>query len=556
MFTRVGVVFAALAASSFAQGVVHVVGGAPADVGFGSSMDGGADIDGDGFPDLVVGAWKGCVGSSASVVSGRTGVVIRRVTGPTASPSSNDPEYGRDVAIVGDVDLDGFPDFAVGAPLADSTTPFVDDGSIRVYSGSVGAQLAVIVGEGVPGARIGTNIARCFDVDSDGRPEVATSFGPFGVLGVRAYSTTTGQSFILLSTPIGQYAGCALTNVGDTNQDGSEELLTCGGSQSGTINKLWKLSKSGGASSQVIFDMGNLNRCAISGGMDFNGDGAADFAIANPSWTKPGSGGSQQGLIAVNSLASAAVLATESGQSQFEFLGGSLAMLPDVTGDNKADLVIGTNALSNPTTCQLALSQVPAWRLVGLGGGTAFSTYELEQGPVSTQVGFEVSLVGDVNGDGFAEFAVSSPGEGFGVVRIYSARCGAKSMIGLGCPGTGGIVPQVSASGCLTPGGTISLDVSQAVGGSIAYFVLGLGPASTPFGNGCSLNVGPVSPSLLGPFILFPLGGSGPGVGFLNIVAEVPIASPLGSLALQGLVLDPGASGGYCVTGGISLTID
>lgn len=539
MFVRLAVLLFLVPSSGLSQGVVHVVGGATSDIGFGSSMDGGADFDGDGYPDLVVGAWKSCSGKSVTIVSGRTGIVLRRIAAPTGS-GWTDPLFSYDVAAIDDVDLDGFCDLSTGAPKTDVSSPGSGEGAIYVYSGSTGAQINVL--NGPSGSNLGTFVARYFDFNNDGRGDLCTEFKPsFGVSQVRAYSPWTGHAQVLLSTN----GVLGLENVGDSDGDGNDEIATVGFSSSQP--SFWRIP-----GPSFSFGLpGPIGLVGIAGGMDFDGDGNADYAIGNPI------GPSNAGHVGVFSGTTGAALAIVSGSFADQFLGRSLIMLPDVDGDGRADLLIGSGSRHDANGCQNGdNSKHFMWRIVGLGSGGAVKIIAQVDALAGTSAGYEVALIGDVNGDGSPEFAVASPTEGKGIVRIYSMKCGATAPIGAGCAGSGGIVPTVAANGCLTPGGTISLDVSNAVGGSIAYFALGLGPGSAPLGNGCLLNVAPLAPSLLGPFILFPLGGSGPGVGFLNIVAEVPIASPLGSLALQGLVLDPGAPSGYCVTGGVSLLID
>lgn len=114
---------------------VYVFTGHAAGDRFGTSVAAVGDIDGDGFPDFMVGAYL-CDSTNlnaccATVYSGLTGAVIYTFTGDSA-----EDRLGIGVSSVGDVDNDGTPDLLVGA-----TGPAPAPGHAHVYSGETGALL-------------------------------------------------------------------------------------------------------------------------------------------------------------------------------------------------------------------------------------------------------------------------------------------------------------------------------------------------------------------------------------------------------------------------------
>ena len=125
---------------------------------------------------------------------------------------------------------------------------------------------------------------------------------------------------------------------------------------------------------------------------------------------------------------------------------------------------------------------------------------------------------------------------------------------GKSCPGEGGFSPQLSASGCPSPGGAFSLDVSGGLGGSTAIFFFGLNQAAAPFGPpGCTFNVTPI----LGTQFYLGLGGVGAGNGSGSLNLVIPADAPIVDLTTQAWILDPsvpfiGASG----TNGLQISIE
>jgi len=125
---------------------------------FGASVAGVGDANGDGFDDLVVGAY-GYDGGQAN--EGRAFLYLGSESGPLVSPDRTtesdqvDAWYGGCVAAAGDVDGDGFDDIAVGAPQYDGGQ--ASEGRAYVYAGEPGligtsyCGPAVINSSGAPG---------------------------------------------------------------------------------------------------------------------------------------------------------------------------------------------------------------------------------------------------------------------------------------------------------------------------------------------------------------------------------------------------------------------
>jgi hypothetical protein len=135
---------------------------------FGISVSGAGDVNGDAVPDFIVGdnldATGGVLGS-ATVFSGQDGSILHIFSGNGIWDG-----FGESVSGAGDVDGDGFDDLVVGARNED-VVPGQGTGFARVYSGLDGSVLMTVKGASYNDA-LGTSVSGAGDVDGDGLDEV------------------------------------------------------------------------------------------------------------------------------------------------------------------------------------------------------------------------------------------------------------------------------------------------------------------------------------------------------------------------------------------------
>ena len=198
-------------------------GGAEVGARFGAALANAGDMNHDGVSDLIVGApGRG----EAFVFSGATGAILFTVTSPTQETL---PSFGSAVAGGKDLDNDGTPDFAVGAPLLK-----VNQGAVFIYKGSDGTLLRRLSSPdhqtfaSFGGAVIFTN-----DVTGDGRPDVLVG-APDHDLGdllnagkVYVFRGSNGRLFTTLTSEVTQaFAGFGFAlATADFDGDGSLETV-------------------------------------------------------------------------------------------------------------------------------------------------------------------------------------------------------------------------------------------------------------------------------------------------------------------------------------------
>lgn len=181
---------------------------------FGYSVKGIGDLNGDGVPDIVVGA----IGESNSkgavyicfLKSNGTLLSYKKITGGTTnfvSSLSNNAMFGFAVEKLGDLNGDGVMDIAVGTPgLSDNGTTrggvyiifLKNSGDVASYSVISDALSNTFNGNLSNGDNFGSSIANIGDIDGDGVVDIAV-----GARGLDDGASDAGGFFIIRLTTAG-----------------------------------------------------------------------------------------------------------------------------------------------------------------------------------------------------------------------------------------------------------------------------------------------------------------------------------------------------------------
>lgn len=386
---------------------------------------------------------------------------------------------GRSVAGVGDLNNDGFEDFAVGADPSSLTTTaayvFFGDGS--GFSPTLGSHLL----NGTNGFRIDGGLGGDIGIAIDGAGDINNDGIDDLVLGAPGVSGNNGAAFVIFGkespySPVvdpnlldgtdgfridgvgDQLTGTSVAGGGDFNGDGIKDLLI--GAPGELVSSAWRgfayvvygrdtpfaATLSLGVDADVRF-LGENSGPSHAGTSvdivgDVNGDGFDDVAIGSPFVSGAAADRPVTIVFGGASLTGDFALESVDGNNGFEIaatsslslFGSAISGVGDVNGDGLDDFIVGRplsdfsaqfffassylifGAESYPASVNIELDTASPGRPDRLEGiaNVRLITNELED-----RLGHVVSGVGDVNADGYTDFAVSTlTDDGFGNAYI------------------------------------------------------------------------------------------------------------------------------------------
>lgn len=250
------------------------------------ALSSAGDVDGDGIGDLLAGCPDSTLGAgTVQILSVPGATLIRAMVGE--GPGQ---QFGASVAGGVDVNGDGVPDVLVGAPGYDQGFTFDNRGRGYLFSGADGSLLHTVTGQNSYDT-YGSAVCFMDDVDLDGTPDFAVAgYGFSNQLGkVHVVSGATGIDIYTVSGSIpGSRFGYALDTIGDIDGDGLDELLV--GAPYDTVNggagRVYVLSGATGAFMGAVDGLQPGEHCGTSvcGSEDLNGDSIPDIIVGCPDY--------------------------------------------------------------------------------------------------------------------------------------------------------------------------------------------------------------------------------------------------------------------------------
>jgi Ca2+-binding RTX toxin-like protein len=384
----------------------------------GSSVSNAGDVNGDGFDDLIIGARfadpNGSFSGQSYVIFGKSDGFdstlqlsnLNGTNGFTINGINAGDSSGWSVSNGGDVNGDGFDDLIIGARYAapngnsDSGQSYVIFGKSDGFDSTL--QLSTLDGtngftiNGInAGDRSGFSVSNGGDVNGDGFDDL--------IIGARNAdangNSNSGQSYVIFGKSDGF--------------DSTLQLSTLDGTNGFTINGI---------------NAGDYSGWSVSNGGDVNGDGFDDLIIGARSADPNGNSNSGQSYVIFgksDGFDSTLQLSTLDGTNGFtinginadDFSGFSVSNGGDVNGDGFDDLIIGARS-ADPNGNLSGQSYVifgksdgfdSTLQLSNLDGTNGFTINGINASDYS---GWSVSNGGDFNGDGFDDLIIGARSAG------------------------------------------------------------------------------------------------------------------------------------------------
>ena len=379
------------------------------------------DVDGDGRDDVLVGHPEGGVlasdGGLAFARSGGDDSVLMVQRGASLSGF-----FGATLAVLGDADRDGRPEYLAGQPGAGS--------KVLLHEFEPSFVATAVPGTDPISEGFGTVVRAAGDVDNDGSPDVIAGepFDSTTAFEAGRATVLSGRDGSALQVFLGAATidrlGWAVDAAGDIDRDGHGDLVVGAPFRSFPLpGAAYVYSGRTGALLHEFHGKSHGDRfgMSVAGVGDIDGDAVPDVLVGSP---YDDTQGSDYGAAVVYSGATGDALAELQGDSTFSSFGLTVGGGGDVDADGVPDLLVRV------ANAPVGIPPTHPGTVRVYSGATRSLLHVLVGEKASGTFGWSLDDAGDVDGDGHADVVVGEPfspgGSNTGAVSVHSGATGAK----------------------------------------------------------------------------------------------------------------------------------
>jgi Ca2+-binding RTX toxin-like protein len=362
------------------------------------------DINGDGIDDVILGSDSN---AKSYIIFGKTGgfdltLNVNQLNGSNGFAIATNnliiSPFGVPVSGAGDINGDGVDDLIVGIPMSDANTTSLTGLSAVVFgsktgfaatisptnlNGTNGFLIAGLIEEGFAGA----SVSRAGDINGDGVDDLlvgapgSQANKTYVVFGSKTGFNTTfnladingSNGFIIQGKIAGDQLGYSVSNAGDVNQDGVDDILV--GAPAATSG-----DRVDAGESYVVFGKTGGNFGTTLDVSNLNGTNGFTIRGANPG----------------------------------DFSGIAVSQIGDFNGDDISDLVIGASNAAPNGKAAAGTAYVVFGKQGGFGATLDLSNlgdggFAIQGISAGDRTGQSVRGAGDINNDGFDDLIIGAP---------------------------------------------------------------------------------------------------------------------------------------------------
>ena len=400
-----------------------IVEGIQSSAYFGNAVSHAGDVNGDGYDDVIVGAYmydNGQINEGVAYIFHGSEFGINTSPALILECNQASANFGASVSTAGDINNDGFDDVIVGANFFDNGQS--NEGRAFVYLGSLTGINPIpnaTLECDVVGANFGIAVSNAGDINADGFDDVIVGAN----LSVKAYvylgssdGIDTVETATLSNFQGNSQFGFSVSDAGDVNADGFDDVIIGaykfdgeGLNSDGGIAYLYHGNALGLITTPAtILEEGFYSTYfgySTSGAGDVNNDGFDDVIV----------GEYQADFIEFDAGSVFIYLGSASGvnttystridnEQYFAHFGKAVSSAGDYNADGYVDIVVAASDFDGGSS-----NEGKVYIYEGSASGIdAIPDATFESNQESSSFGKSISFAGDVNNDGFSDLLIGA----------------------------------------------------------------------------------------------------------------------------------------------------